>query len=252
MQKYMPGADLADINNVYGYCAAQTGIQVFKQCGQDLSRENIMRQAANLDIQLPMFQAGIRYHTTATDYPGDQAAAAAALRRQGLGAVREPIGGDVGRWAGRCDPQRGDRKLSAGSGSLFSQAASPIRLFQSASLFKSGWRCVNMDQVLSLRPGLQGWRGHGGRSAEGFAKRRAECWDAGIADGFRHLVAGRPWAIRAKASVIRNWRRHCWKLMPVSARNNLARVRTEAPATVAKPDRSRGSAGSLTRQSLRV
>jgi branched-chain amino acid transport system substrate-binding protein len=70
MQKYMPGSDLADINNVYGYCAAQTGIQVFKQCGQDLSRENIMRQAANLDIQLPMFQAGIRYRTTATDYLG--------------------------------------------------------------------------------------------------------------------------------------------------------------------------------------
>jgi branched-chain amino acid transport system substrate-binding protein len=70
LQKYQPDADLADINNVYGYCAAQTGIQVFKQCGNDLSRENIMRQAADLDIQLPMFQNGIRYKTTATDYLG--------------------------------------------------------------------------------------------------------------------------------------------------------------------------------------
>jgi ABC-type branched-subunit amino acid transport system substrate-binding protein len=70
MQKYQPNADLGDINNVYGYCGAQTGMQVFGQCGEDLSRENIMRQAANLDIQLPMFQAGIRYHTTATDYLG--------------------------------------------------------------------------------------------------------------------------------------------------------------------------------------
>jgi branched-chain amino acid transport system substrate-binding protein len=70
IQKYQPGADLADINNVYGYCAAQTGIQVFKQCGNDMSRENIMRQATNLDIQLPMFQTGIRYKTTATDYLG--------------------------------------------------------------------------------------------------------------------------------------------------------------------------------------
>jgi len=68
MQKYMPSADLTDINNVYGYCAAQTGIQVFKQCGQDLSRENIMRQAASLDMTLPMFQTGIQYRTTATDY----------------------------------------------------------------------------------------------------------------------------------------------------------------------------------------
>jgi branched-chain amino acid transport system substrate-binding protein len=70
MQKYLPGSDLTDINNVYGYCAAQTGVQVFKQCGQDLSRENIMRQAGDLDITLPMFQTGIQYHTTATDYLG--------------------------------------------------------------------------------------------------------------------------------------------------------------------------------------
>ena len=70
MQKFQPGADLNDINNVYGYCAAQTGVQVFNQCGNDLSRENIMKQAANLDIQLPMFQDGIRYQTSATDYLG--------------------------------------------------------------------------------------------------------------------------------------------------------------------------------------
>ncbi len=70
MTEHMQGSDLSDINNVYGYCAAQTGVQVFTQCGNDLSRENIMRQAANLDIQLPMFQNGIRYHTTATDFLG--------------------------------------------------------------------------------------------------------------------------------------------------------------------------------------
>ena len=70
MNEYMPGSDLSDINNVYGYCAAQTGVQVFTQCGNDLSRANIMRQAANLDIQLPMFHNGIRYHTTATDFLG--------------------------------------------------------------------------------------------------------------------------------------------------------------------------------------
>ncbi len=70
MNEHMPGSDLSDINNVYGYCAAQTGVQVFTQCGNDLSRENIMRQAANLDVQLPMFQNGIRYHTTATDFLG--------------------------------------------------------------------------------------------------------------------------------------------------------------------------------------
>jgi len=70
MEKYQPGADLADINNVYGYCAAQTGLAAFSQCGNDLSRENIIKQAANLDIQLPMFHAGIRFQTTSADYRG--------------------------------------------------------------------------------------------------------------------------------------------------------------------------------------
>jgi ABC-type branched-subunit amino acid transport system substrate-binding protein len=70
MNKYMPGADLADINNVYGYCAAQTGEIVFRQCGNDLSRENIMKQATNLHTQLPMFQDGIEYNTAPNDYLG--------------------------------------------------------------------------------------------------------------------------------------------------------------------------------------
>ena len=68
MKKYQPQGDLNDINNVYGYCAAQTLVQVLTQCGNDLSRENIMRQAANLDMQLPMFHNGIRFKTTATDF----------------------------------------------------------------------------------------------------------------------------------------------------------------------------------------
>jgi len=38
-------------------------VQVLKQCGDDLSRENIMRQAANLDVELPMLLPGIRLHT---------------------------------------------------------------------------------------------------------------------------------------------------------------------------------------------
>ncbi len=90
IQKYQPDADLADINNVYGYCAAQTGIQVFKQCGNDLSRQNIMHQAASLDIQLPMFQGRHPLHDHRHRLPGDQTVAAATVRRQGLGAVRRP------------------------------------------------------------------------------------------------------------------------------------------------------------------
>jgi branched-chain amino acid transport system substrate-binding protein len=68
MDKYYPGADVTDVNNVYGYCTAQTLVQMLKQCGNDLSRENIMRQSTNLDIELPMLQPGIRVKTGPEDY----------------------------------------------------------------------------------------------------------------------------------------------------------------------------------------
>src|ERR1700679_1914700 len=70
MKKYQPNGDLTDGSNVYGYSATQTLAVTLKQCGEDLSRENIIRQAANLDIELPMLHRGIRFHTTPTDYYG--------------------------------------------------------------------------------------------------------------------------------------------------------------------------------------
>lgn len=66
--KYYPDADLTDVNNVYGYTSAQTLVQVLKQCGGDLSRENIMRQATDLDISLPMLQPGIKVKTGPKDF----------------------------------------------------------------------------------------------------------------------------------------------------------------------------------------
>ena len=58
----------------YGYAAAQTLVQVLKQCGDDLSRENVMRQAANLkDLQVPALLPSIRINTSPTDfYPIEQ------------------------------------------------------------------------------------------------------------------------------------------------------------------------------------
>ena len=54
---------------VYGYDSAAALVQVFKQAGNDLSRENIMRQAANLrDLELPMLLPGIKVNTSPTDY----------------------------------------------------------------------------------------------------------------------------------------------------------------------------------------
>lgn len=69
MSKYYPEGDQTDGANVYAYLISQTLLQVLKQCGDDLSRENIMRQAANLhDLELPLLLPGIRINTSPTDY----------------------------------------------------------------------------------------------------------------------------------------------------------------------------------------
>jgi branched-chain amino acid transport system substrate-binding protein len=63
MKKYYPEGDLADVFNVYAYSVAQTLVQVLKQCGDDLTRENIMKQAASLDLELPMLLPGVKVST---------------------------------------------------------------------------------------------------------------------------------------------------------------------------------------------
>jgi branched-chain amino acid transport system substrate-binding protein len=69
MDKYYPGGDKSDIYNVAGPAVAQTFLQVLKQCGDDLSRENIMKQAANLhNFRVPMLLPGITINTSPTDF----------------------------------------------------------------------------------------------------------------------------------------------------------------------------------------
>jgi len=68
MAKYNPGASLRDANYVYGYEVAQTMVEVLKKCGNDLTRANVMKQAASLDLELGMLRPGIRITTSATDY----------------------------------------------------------------------------------------------------------------------------------------------------------------------------------------
>ena len=69
VEKYMSPKDLIDSNAVYGFGAAATMIQVLKQCGNDLSRENVMKQAANLkDLELPMSLPGIKINTSPDNY----------------------------------------------------------------------------------------------------------------------------------------------------------------------------------------
>jgi branched-chain amino acid transport system substrate-binding protein len=69
MRKYYPDGDIADLNIVYGYTQAQMLVEVLKQCGDDLSRPNIMAQAEQLHaLALPMLLPGITLSTTPTDF----------------------------------------------------------------------------------------------------------------------------------------------------------------------------------------
>jgi branched-chain amino acid transport system substrate-binding protein len=68
MRKYNPGASERDANNVYGYEIAQTLVEVLKKCGDELTRDNVMKQATSLDLELGMLRPGIRVSTSPTDY----------------------------------------------------------------------------------------------------------------------------------------------------------------------------------------
>src|SRR5262249_1397826 len=69
MEKYHPAGDKSDLQNVYGPANCATVIQVLKQCGDELTRENVMKQAANLHrFELPMLLPGITINTGPNDF----------------------------------------------------------------------------------------------------------------------------------------------------------------------------------------
>jgi branched-chain amino acid transport system substrate-binding protein len=69
MKDNMPGAEMTDSLNEAGYMYAKTLEQVLKQCGDDLTRENIMKQAASLkDFHLALLLPGSTINTSPTDY----------------------------------------------------------------------------------------------------------------------------------------------------------------------------------------
>jgi len=68
-KKYYPEGDINDGFNVAGYLIAQGVVHVLKACGDDLGRENVMRQMASIkDLQLPMMLPGIKWNTSPEDY----------------------------------------------------------------------------------------------------------------------------------------------------------------------------------------
>jgi branched-chain amino acid transport system substrate-binding protein len=69
LTKYMPDANKADALLEYGYSTAQVIVQVLKQCGDDLTRANVMKQAASLhDVSSDVFIPGILVNTSATNF----------------------------------------------------------------------------------------------------------------------------------------------------------------------------------------
>src|SRR5215207_4617935 len=66
---YLPDADFSDGAYGYAYMQAALLVEVLKRCGDGLTRENVMRQAANLkNLRIPMFVDGITVNTSTTDF----------------------------------------------------------------------------------------------------------------------------------------------------------------------------------------
>jgi branched-chain amino acid transport system substrate-binding protein len=69
LDKYFPEANRTDASVIYGYTVTQTLVHVLKQCGDNLTRENVMKQAAGIqDLELGGLLPGIKVNTSATDF----------------------------------------------------------------------------------------------------------------------------------------------------------------------------------------
>jgi hypothetical protein len=67
--KYMSQKEFIDVNATYAFGAAIVLTHVLKQCGNDLSRENIMKQAANIkDLEVPILLNGMKINTSPTNF----------------------------------------------------------------------------------------------------------------------------------------------------------------------------------------
>ena len=68
MTKWYPDGDQEDAATVFGYGVAKGLEQVLRQCGDNLTRENIMKQAASLDFEIGVYLPGTRIKTSPTDF----------------------------------------------------------------------------------------------------------------------------------------------------------------------------------------
>jgi branched-chain amino acid transport system substrate-binding protein len=97
MDKYFPEGDKSSTFTVYGYALSQTLVQVLKQCGDELTRENVMKQATNLkDFEVGVLLPGIKINTSPTDYYPIEQMQMSRFNGEHGELFGTPIGGEVG------------------------------------------------------------------------------------------------------------------------------------------------------------
>ena len=89
LDKYYPEANRADASVMYAYTVAQGLVHVLKACGDNLTRENVMKQAASIkDLELGGLLPGIKVNTSADRLRSDLAGAADEVQGRDLGTLR--------------------------------------------------------------------------------------------------------------------------------------------------------------------
>src|SRR6201991_1627206 len=89
LDKYYPEANRADASVMYAYTVAQGLVHVLKACGDDLTRANIMKQAASIkDLELDGLLPGIKVNTSATDFAPISQVQLIRFKGESLGGFR--------------------------------------------------------------------------------------------------------------------------------------------------------------------
>ncbi|OKO85683.1 branched-chain amino acid ABC transporter substrate-binding protein [Bradyrhizobium sp. NAS80.1] len=97
LDKYYPEANRADAFVIYGYAVAQTMVHVLKQCGDDLTRANVMKQAANMqDYVVAGLLPGVKINTSPTDFAPISQLQLQRLKGDTWELFGDVISGDVG------------------------------------------------------------------------------------------------------------------------------------------------------------
>ena len=95
LKHYAPEADPTDKYNVTGYYGGAMVVALLKQCGDELTRENLLRKATHMkDVSVPMLLPGITLNTSPDDYAPIKQMRFAAVRRNGLGERSAALWGD--------------------------------------------------------------------------------------------------------------------------------------------------------------